>query len=94
MYSTRFARDHPVMAKRGKAYLDGGPANGTVVELDQPNWAPIGALKVTVNGVEVMYVRAPQRDPGPGEPWRYVPQSSVGNSMDADRDSNEDPYDD
>lgn len=88
------------MAKRGRAYLDGGPANGMMVELDQPYWAPLGSLKVTVNGIVVTYVRARQRDPQPGQPWRYVPQSSVDyTDEDEDEDDsyqgeNYDPNDD
>lgn len=65
------------MAPRGLAYLDGGPADGTTLELDQPHWAPIGALRVEVDGVEVIYVRIRQREPVPGQPWRYVPQDAL-----------------
>lgn len=85
------------MTQRGKAYLDGGPANGTLMELDQSNWAPIGTLKVEVDGVEVIYVRARQRDPRPGEPWRYVPRSEIADIEDDDpthQGANVDPYDD
>ncbi len=86
------------MAKRGRAYLDGGPANGTMIELNQPYWAPLGSLEVTVDGIVVIYVRAKQRDPQPGQPWRFVPKNSVESTYEDEDNSylgeNYDPSDD
>lgn len=62
------------MTRRALAYLDGGPADGLVVELDEPEWAPLAALRVEVGGEELVYVRARQPAPRPGAPWRYVPK--------------------
>jgi hypothetical protein len=57
-----------------RAYLDGGPANGVMVEVDEPHWAPLGALRIEVDGQEFVYVRADQPRPPDGMPWRYVPE--------------------
>jgi hypothetical protein len=63
------------MSKHVLAYLDGGPANGQVVELDEPHWAPLGALRIEVDGTEYVYLRADQPRPPEGQPWRYVPET-------------------
>lgn len=62
------------MTRKARAYLDGGPANGLVVELDEPEWAPLPALRVEVGDRELVYVRARQEAPPSGQPWRYVPK--------------------
>lgn len=82
------------MTRRARAYLDGGPADGTTLELDHPDWAPLTLLRLEVDGVEVVYVRAKQHHPEPGEPWRYVPRDSVGDGDEAPTEGNYDPYDD
>jgi hypothetical protein len=64
------------MAKHAFAYLDGGPADGVLLELDEPEWAPLSALKVEVGEAETTYVRARQSRPKPGNPWRYIPRGS------------------
>jgi len=80
--------------RKARAYLDGGPADGTTLELDEPDWAPLGALEVTVNHRRVTYVLAPQRDPKPGKPWRYVPEDSLRDSSSLSSGANYDPNDD
>lgn len=64
------------MAQNAVAYLDGGPADGLVLELDEPDWAPLPVLNVEVGGEQSVYVRARQRRPGSGQAWRYVPEGS------------------
>lgn len=74
------------MADKAIAYLDGGPASGLTVELDTPDWAPIAALRIEVEDIEVVYVRAPQRPPPRGYPWRYIPQGSAEDVTSAEED--------
>ncbi|MFZ0161227.1 MAG: hypothetical protein WAL50_19530 [Kineosporiaceae bacterium] len=81
------------MAKRVLAYLDGGPANGMVVELDEPHWAPLGALTIEVAGRAYVYLRADQPRPPVGQPWRYVPETVVQHNVEYQA-ANDDPYDD
>jgi hypothetical protein len=79
------------------AYLDGGPASGVTIELNEPAWAPLRSVRVEVGGVETVYVRVPQRTPRPGEPWRYVPEDSPdaqAASTDEDAIPERDPFDD
>jgi hypothetical protein len=64
------------MAQNALAFLDGGPADGTLIELDEPEWAPLPVLNVEVGGASSVYVRAMQRRPPSGRPWRYVPEGS------------------
>ncbi len=82
------------MANKALAYLDGGPADGTTLELDHPDWAPLALLRLEVDGVDVVYVRAKQHYPEPGRPWRYVPQHSAEAEEEAEEEGNYDPYDD
>ena len=64
------------MAQNALVYLDGGPADGTVIELNEPEWAPLPVLNVDVGGDPAVYVKARQRRPASGEAWRYVPEGS------------------
>ncbi len=76
------------------AYLDGGPANGRVVEVDEPHWAPLGALRIEVAGREYVYVRVDQPRPPEGQPWRYVLEQGVRWTPPGSQAANDDPYDD
>lgn len=72
------------MAKRALGILDGGPANGMLIELDQSHWAPIGLIEIDVEGGEAIYVLARQRRPEEGQPWRYVPEGSPDAAVEED----------
>jgi hypothetical protein len=72
------------MTQHALAFLDGGPADGLVFELGEPEWAPLPVLNVEVGGESVVYVRAVQRRPASGRPWRYVPEGSPDALIDED----------
>lgn len=89
------------MAKRALGLLDGGPASGTLIQLDEPHWAPLGLLTLDLGGRrEVVYVLAKQRRPPEGTPWRYVPEGSPDAAIEDEADpahgnaANDDPFDD
>jgi hypothetical protein len=79
---------------RAMAYLDGGPATGQVVQLDEPEWAPIGAIRVEVDGVEVVYVRVAGEPQGSDGTWRYVPAESAPARGPSSTSMIDDPFDD
>lgn len=82
------------MSRRALAYLDGGPANGVTLELDQPDWAPLVLLRLEINGRQCIYERVKQPRPAPGRPWRYVPRQKKVSEYSNGLDGNYDPFDD
>jgi hypothetical protein len=76
LVARRSLGDDRDMAQNALAFLDGGPADGTLIELDEPEWAPLPVLNVDVGGEPTVYVRAMQRRPPSGGAWRYVPEGS------------------
>ncbi|MBL8932605.1 MAG: hypothetical protein JNL54_20975 [Kineosporiaceae bacterium] len=86
------------MSKRVLGYLDGGPADGTLIEIDEPHWAPLGTLTLDLGGGrQAVYVLARQRRPPAGTAWRYVPEGSPDAAIqeeDGRSSGNSDPFDD
>ena len=79
---------------RALAYLDGGPASGQVVELDEPEWAPLRVIRIEVDGVEVVYARVPGEPQNDDGTWRYVPADQATERPRRSTSMIDDPFDD
>lgn len=82
------------MGRKALVYLDGGPGNGLTLKVDQPDWGLLPTLRLAINGVNVVYVRAKQRQPQRGRPWRYVPKNAIRPLRYTSPGALNNPYDD
>ena len=62
--------------------------------MDEPEWAPLGVIRIEVDGIEVVYVRAAGEPQAADGTWRYVPEDDAPGPGRRSTSIIDDPFDD